>query len=139
MHATEVTFATFNVSMEAQNYLPEGQNVGPAVLAELLQTDSQPQIRNIANIIQLVRPDVLLLNEFDYIADSDKGIKAFIKNYLNRPQGTAEAINYPYFYYNTVNTGQPSPCSGSYPNRWRFARCPSTESGSDPDWDTLRY
>jgi hypothetical protein len=109
MHATEVTFATFNVSMEAQNYLPEGQNGGPAVLAELLQTDSQPQIRNIANIIQLVRPDVLLLNEFDYIADSNKGIKAFIKNYLNKPQGAAEAINYPYFYYNTVNTGQPSP------------------------------
>ncbi|MDR6981399.1 hypothetical protein J2X32_000007 [Rheinheimera pacifica] len=109
MHATEVTFATFNVSMEAQNYLPKGQNGSPAVLAELLQTDSQPQIRNIANIIQLVRPDVLLLNEFDYIADSDKGIKAFIKNYLNQPQGTAEAINYPYFYYNTVNTGQPSP------------------------------
>ncbi|PKM19370.1 MAG: endonuclease/exonuclease/phosphatase family protein [Gammaproteobacteria bacterium HGW-Gammaproteobacteria-15] len=109
MHATEVTFATFNVSMEAQNYLPKGQNGSPAVLAELLQTDSQPQIRNIANIIQLVRPDVLLLNEFDYIADSNNGISAFIKNYLNQPQGTAEAINYPYFYYSTVNTGQPSP------------------------------
>jgi hypothetical protein len=109
MHATEVTFATFNVSMEAQNYLPKGQTGSPAVLADLLQTDSQLQIRNIANIIQLVRPDVLLLNEFDYIADSNKGIKAFIKNYLNKPQGTAEAINYPYFYYSTVNTGQPSP------------------------------
>lgn len=109
LNATEVTFATFNVSMEAQNYLPKGQHGSPTVLAELLQTDNQPQIRNIANIIQLVRPDVLLLNEFDYIADSDSGIKAFIKNYLNKPQGTALAIDYPYFYYNTVNTGLPSP------------------------------
>lgn len=109
MSASEVTFATFNVSMEAQNYLPRGENGSAAVLEQLLQTDEQPQIRNIAQIIQLVRPDVLLLNEFDYIADSDKGIKAFITNYLNKDQGDAKAINYPYFYYNTVNTGQPSP------------------------------
>mgnify|MGYP006161217663 FL=1 len=67
MNATTVTFATFNVSMEAQNYLPNGEPGDGTVLATLLQTDSQPQIRNIAHIIQLTRPDVLLLNEFDYI------------------------------------------------------------------------
>ncbi len=109
VNATELTFATFNVSMEAQNYLPRGETGNAAVLAELLQTDTQPQIRNIANIIQLVRPDVLLLNEFDYIEKPELGIQAFIRNYLNKPQGTAQAIDYPYFYYNTVNTGQSSP------------------------------
>ncbi|MEH8016393.1 endonuclease/exonuclease/phosphatase family protein [Rheinheimera muenzenbergensis] len=108
MHATELTFATFNVSMEAQNYLPHGEAGDGTVLAELLKTDSQPQIKNIAHIIQLVRPDVLLLNEFDYIANPEHGIKAFIRNYLNKAQGNALAIDYPYFYYNTVNTGQPS-------------------------------
>ncbi|MGP9800474.1 endonuclease/exonuclease/phosphatase family protein [Rheinheimera sp. NSM] len=109
MSAAEITFATFNVSMEAQNYLPQGETGDATVLAKLLQTGNQPQIRNIAHIIQLVRPDVLLLNEFDYIADADKGVKAFISNYLQQPQGSAAAIDYPYFYYSTVNTGQPSP------------------------------
>lgn len=109
MQAKEITFATFNVSMEAQNYLPKGETGDATVLAKLLQTGTQPQIRNIAHIIQLVRPDVLLLNEFDYIADADKGVKAFINNYLHQPQGSAAVIDYPYFYFSTVNTGQPSP------------------------------
>lgn len=108
MSTTQITFATFNVSMEAQNYLPAGEAGDGTVLAELLKTGEQPQINNIAHIIQLVRPDVLLLNEFDYIADPERGIKAFIRNYLNKAQGAAEPIDYPYFYYATVNTGQPS-------------------------------
>ena len=108
MSTTQITFATFNVSMEAQNYLPAGEAGDGTVLAELLKTGEQPQIKNIAHIIQLVRPDVLLLNEFDYIADPEHGIKAFIRNYLNKAQGAAEPIDYPYFYYSTVNTGQPS-------------------------------
>lgn len=109
MSATEVTFATFNVSMEAQNYLPQGKLGDGTVLPSLLRNDEQPQIKNIAHIIQIAQPDVLLLNEFDYIANPEHGIKAFIRNYLNKPQGTAPAIDYPYFYYSTVNTGQPSP------------------------------
>jgi hypothetical protein len=132
MNATEVTFATFNVSMEAQNYLPQGENGDGSVLANLLKTETQPQIKNIAHIIQLVRPDVVLLNEFDYIADSEQGIKAFIRNYLNKAQGSAQAIDYPYFYYNTVNTGQPSPydldndgkASGTGSDAWGFGLYP---------------
>jgi hypothetical protein len=108
MSANAITFATFNVSMEAQNYLPAGEPGDGTVLANLLKTDSQSQIKNIAHIIQLIRPDVLLLNEFDYIANPELGIKAFIRNYLQHAQGNAEAIDYPYFYYSTVNTGQPS-------------------------------
>lgn len=131
-NAKQVTFATFNVSMEAQNYLPHGQNGDGTVLAKLLQSGSEPQIKNIAHIIQIVRPDVLLLNEFDYIADSDKGIKAFITNYLNTAQGDAAAIDYPYFYYSTVNTGQPSPfdldndgvASGTGADAWGFGFYP---------------
>lgn len=132
MHATDVTFATFNVSMEAQNYLAKGESGDATVLAELLKTGKQPQIRNIAHIIQLIRPDVLLLNEFDYIADSKLGIEAFITNYLNKAQGNSAAIDYPYFYYSTVNTGQPSPfdldndgiASGTGADAWGFGLYP---------------
>ena len=132
MHATEVTFATFNVSMEAQNYLSKGETGDETVLAKLLETGDQPQIRNIAHIIQLVRPDVLLLNEFDYIQQPEKGIQAFIRNYLNKAQGNADAIDYPYFYYSTVNTGQPSPydldndgvASGTGADAWGFGFYP---------------
>ncbi|WP_333608555.1 endonuclease/exonuclease/phosphatase family protein [Arsukibacterium sp.] len=109
VHAQQLTVATFNVSMEAENYLPIGETVSPQVLIDLLKTDSHPQIKNIAAIIQRVRPDIILLNEFDYIADPALGVKAFIKNYLNTPQAGSEAIDYPYYFYSTVNTGQPSP------------------------------
>lgn len=106
--ASDITFATFNVSMEAQNYLAKGDPASNTALATLLQNGEHKQIRNIAHIIQLIRPDILLLNEFDYIQDPKQGVQAFIKHYLNQGQGDAKAIDYPYFYYNTVNTGQPS-------------------------------
>ncbi|WP_372626100.1 endonuclease/exonuclease/phosphatase family protein [Arsukibacterium sp.] len=108
-HVSELKVATFNVSMESTNYLPQGETGNNQVLASILTDGNNPQVKNIAAIIQRVRPDVLLLNEFDYIADPEQGIQAFIKNYLNQPQAGSEPINYPYFYYSTVNTGQPSP------------------------------
>jgi hypothetical protein len=107
--ATEVRLATFNVSMESSNYLPPGATGDNTVLAAILSNGDNPQIKNIAAIIQRVRPDVLLLNEFDYIANPELGIQAFIRNYLNKAQKGSEPIDYPYFYYSTVNTGQPSP------------------------------
>ncbi|MDX3775445.1 endonuclease/exonuclease/phosphatase family protein [Chromatiaceae bacterium AAb-1] len=109
LHATELTVATFNVSMEAENYLPKGQKPDADVLPAVLATPEHPQVRNVAAIIQRIRPDILLLNEFDYVEDPEKGIKAFIRNYLNQPQQGSDTIDYPYFYYSTVNTGQPSP------------------------------
>lgn len=108
-NSTELTVATFNVSMEAENYLPKGVKPHADILPAILADGKHPQVQNVAAIIQRVRPDILLLNEFDYVEDPEKGIKAFIRNYLNKPQQGSEAINYPYFYYSTVNTGQPSP------------------------------
>lgn len=107
---TELTFATYNVSMESDNYSPKGaMGKSEQILIYQLNSGVNAQIRNIAHIIQTVRPDVILLNEFDYIKDPELGVKAFIKNYLNVSQGGAAAIDYPYYYYSTVNTGQPSP------------------------------
>lgn len=105
-----ITFATYNVSMESENYVPRGtKGNSEQILINQLDSGNHEQIRNIAQIIQTVRPDVILLNEFDYIQNPDLGVKAFIKNYLNVNQGEAKSIDYPYYYYSTVNTGQPSP------------------------------
>ena len=105
-----LTIATYNVSMEAENYVPKGtKDISEAVLMKELSSGSNAQIRNIARIIKTVRPDILLLNEFDYIQDPEKGIKQFVNAYLKNDDGNAKGIDYPYFYYSTVNTGQPSP------------------------------
>jgi len=96
--------ATFNVSMDATNYLDRGQVGKGDELINSLSNNHQ-QIRNIAEIIQHIRPDILLLNEFDYIKDPSKGIEKFINNYLNVSQQGAKAINYDYYYYAPVNTG----------------------------------
>ncbi len=110
MKVSNIKFATYNVSMESQNYETNKNAVlSEAILKRELATGDNKQIRNIARIIQTVRPDVLLLNEFDYIENPKEGIENFIKNYLNISQEGAEVIDYPYFYYQTVNTGQPSP------------------------------
>lgn len=108
LQANEITIATFNVSMEAENYVSAGTPLGPHVLAELLAKGNHPQIKNIAAIIQQIQPDILLLNEFDYISDPKKGVELFIKNYLAVSQVGGLPIQYPYYFYRTVNTGVPS-------------------------------
>ena len=104
-----LTVATFNVSMESENYLAKGVAGSPQVLSTLLAEGDHPQIKNIAAIVQQTQPDILLLNEFDYIEDPKVGVQLFIRNYLNKAQSAdGKTIDYPYFYYSTVNTGQPS-------------------------------
>lgn len=117
---SDVTIATFNVSMESQNYIDRntnkssetssvaGSQLGPQVLMRYLESGEHPQIQNIAEIIQHTQPDVILLNEFDYIDNPEKGVKAFIKNYLNVSQAGAAPIDYPYYFYTPSNTGLPT-------------------------------
>jgi hypothetical protein len=101
----DIRVATFNVSMEAENYVPRGTEVNGGEMFAHLATGEHPQIRNTAEIIQHVRPDILLLNEFDYHPDPEKGIQAFVRNYLSQSQSGAEPIDYHYFYIAPVNTG----------------------------------
>ncbi len=88
-----VRFATFNASLN--------RNSAGALGAELASPGSaQPAV--IAEIIQHTRPDVLLINEFDF----DPAAAAdFQTNYLSVAQGTADPINYPYHYIAPSNTG----------------------------------
>lgn len=129
--ATELTVATFNVSMEAENYVERGEG-DTQVLIDRLASGDEPQIRNIARIIQTVRPDIILLNEFDYIENENEGVEAFVRNYLNVSQGGAKAIDYEYHFYAPVNTGRPSPydldrdgeATGSGGDAWGFGSYP---------------
>lgn len=103
-----IRIATFNVSMEALNYIDrvQGQsaNVTGNELSEALNNDNQ-QIKNIAEIIQRINPDIILLNEFDRLNNSTTNLKIFIDKYLSVSQNKQAAVNYPYFYQGSVNTG----------------------------------
>ncbi len=64
-----------------------------------------PAARKIAAVLQRVRPDVVLLNEFDYDA-AGRAADLFQHDYLEVAQGTdAQALRYPYRYLAPVNTG----------------------------------
>lgn len=104
-HSQSVRVATFNVSMEGTNYLEPRQTPIGDELQKNLQDGEHQQIRNIAEIIQIVRPDIILLNEFDYSKQSATDVQNFIKHYLQVPQNNKNIIDYPYFYGSAVNTG----------------------------------
>ncbi|MGO2075355.1 MAG: endonuclease/exonuclease/phosphatase family protein, partial [Pseudoalteromonas sp.] len=91
--ADSIRVATFNVSMDATNYANNPQEIKADSLSTALKEDHQ-QIRNIAEIIQRVRPDIILLNEFDYIEQSS-GIDYFKHHYLQVSQQKQPTINYP--------------------------------------------
>ncbi|RZU32468.1 endonuclease/exonuclease/phosphatase family protein [Blastococcus saxobsidens] len=94
-----VTFSSFNVSMFRAT---EGE-----LAADLADADDEAQdveVRNVAEIIQRQRPDVLLLNEFDYDAGG-LALERFQENFLAVGQGGAAAIDYPYALAFPSNTG----------------------------------
>jgi Endonuclease/Exonuclease/phosphatase family len=93
-----IRFATFNASLN-RNF--EGQ------LVIDLSTPDNVQARTVAEIIQRVRPEVLLINEFDFV-DDDVALELFQSNYLSVAQDGAAAIEFPYAFVAPSNTGVPS-------------------------------
>lgn len=91
----QVRLATFNTALERSEQ---------GALAEELATPDSEQARNVAEIVQHVRPDVLLVNEFDH-DEEGVGAQRFQDNYLSVAQNDAEPIVYPYVYTAPVNTG----------------------------------
>jgi hypothetical protein len=93
---TPLRIATFNTSLND----PEGR------LVERLRGDDG-QARRIAAVIQRVRPQVILLNEFDYDAE---GVAAelFQRRYLEVGQFGEAPITYTHRFTAEVNTGVPS-------------------------------
>jgi 3-phytase/alkaline phosphatase D len=90
-----VRFATFNISFHRN---------GEGELAKELAGKHSEQAAKIAAIIQRVRPDVILLNEFDYDPENE-GLKNFLNNYLNASQQGLEPLQYSYWFTAPVNTG----------------------------------
>ena len=87
-----VRIATFNVAMG----LEESGQLGRA-----LGSDIDPRLRQVAAILQKVRPDIVLLNEFDFDPAVDAAT-LFNNNYLAHGQ---DPIHYPYHFRAPVNTG----------------------------------
>lgn len=94
----DVRFATYNASL---NRFAEG-----ALVADL-STGENVQAKNIAEVIQINNPDVVLLNEFDYDADR-LAANLFRTNYLEVSQNGKAPVRYPYAYTAPSNTGIPS-------------------------------
>jgi hypothetical protein len=93
-----VRFATFNASLNRNS---AGQ------LVTDLSTPNNAQAATVAEIIQRVRPDVVLINEFDFVAN-DVALELFQANYLSVAHNGADPIEYPFAYTAPSNTGIPS-------------------------------
>ena len=103
--ARRMRFATFNVSLTGN---------GPGELISRLEGGDDSQARAVAEIIQRVAPDVLLLNEFDFDPQG-KALHLFLTHYLGVGQnstgsdkGTAEPIRYGHHFIAPSNTGSHS-------------------------------
>ncbi|HUG48825.1 MAG TPA: endonuclease/exonuclease/phosphatase family protein [Candidatus Limnocylindria bacterium] len=93
-----VRFATFNASLNRFN---------AGDLVSDLSTPDNDQAQTIAEIIQRTRPDVLLINEFDFV-DGGVAAELFQDNYLSVSQMGADPIDYPHYFVAPSNTGIPS-------------------------------
>jgi 2',3'-cyclic-nucleotide 2'-phosphodiesterase (5'-nucleotidase family) len=90
-----LTFATFNASLNRN---------APGDLVRDLSTPNNTQARVIAEIIQRANPDVVLINEFDYVA-SGEAVELFRRNYLEVGQNGAPPVKYPFHFVAPSNTG----------------------------------
>src|SRR5262249_35164885 len=93
-----VRVATFNASLNRDS---------AGALVRDLATPDNPQAKAVAEVIQRVRPDVVLVNEFDYAPDG-RAASLLHHTSLAVPQQGAEPILYPHRYSGPVNTGVPS-------------------------------
>ncbi len=90
-----VRFATYNTYLNRP---------AAGVLQSDLQTPDNAQARKVAEIIQRMAPDVLVLNEFDY-DEAGAALRLFQENYLGVSQNGAEPVIYPYVFVAPSNTG----------------------------------
>lgn len=96
--APPLRVATFNTSLNDD---------AAGGLVRRLETGDD-NARKVAAVLQRVRPDLVLLNEFDYDA-GHHAADLFQQRYLETPQPLGgAALHYPYRYLAPVNTGVPS-------------------------------
>lgn len=90
-----IRFASFNIAMGLSE---QGD------LTRRLQSGDDEGLRKVAAIIQYIRPNVLLLNEFDLDPDSKQGA-LLLNNYLKVSQFGQQPIDYTEILSGQVNTG----------------------------------
>lgn len=90
-----IRIATYNVSLFRES---EGQ------LRADLADPTMRQARLAAAVLQQVRPDIVLLNEFDWDAGGE-AVQLFRQNFLSVGQDGRQALDFPYVYVPETNTG----------------------------------
>lgn len=93
--AQMIRTATFNCSLTRSK---------AGGLIEDLRGGQNPQAQAVSEILQRVRPDVVLLNEFDWDAEG-RAIEIFQKEYLEVSQSGQDPLIYPFVFTAPVNTG----------------------------------
>ena len=99
-----VRLATFNVSLNRHvpgKLLADMQDVRDQLSGS---DSSDKQIKAVAEILQRIRPDIVLLNEFDYDINGE-ALRLFLENYLGTGQNGQLPIDYDYYFLVEVNTG----------------------------------
>ncbi|WP_244329313.1 5'/3'-nucleotidase SurE [Tolypothrix sp. PCC 7910] len=92
-----VRFSQFNSSLN--------RNIDGQLITDL-STPNNAQAKAVAEIIQRNNPDILLINEFDYVqGNPQQAVQLLQQNYLAISQNGATPVNYPYFYIAPSNTG----------------------------------
>lgn len=89
-----VRVAVFNAALSRRD---------PGALAQELRLGGSPQIDAVAEIIQRVAPDILLLNEFD--RDARLVALDLFRETLRDGRGGAEGLDYPHVFAAPSNTG----------------------------------
>lgn len=118
-----VRFATFNTAFSKKQ---------PGEFRRVLDTWGDEQIRAVAEIIQRVQPDVILLQELDLEPEeADTVLTSFQERFLARPHNGSVPWTFPYVYTAPVNTGAPSGLDlnrdgsiGGPGDAWGFGRFP---------------
>lgn len=96
--AAALRIATYNTSLNDDR--------AGGLIARLESGDANA--RKVAAVLQRVRPDIVLLNEFDF-DPQHRAADLFQQRYLDVPQrGGGDALHYAYRYLAPVNTGVPS-------------------------------
>ena len=96
--AETLRVASYNVSMYRSSL---------GELASDLEGGQDTHAQRIAEVLQRVRPDIVLLNEFDRDPDGDP-VSSFVTEYLEVSQAGLDPLSYPHRYVPETNTGEAS-------------------------------
>lgn len=93
--AETLRVATFNIAMGLED---------AGLMGHALEAGDDSRLIQIAEILQRTRPDIVLLNEFDFDPSVDAA-GLLNRNYLAQAQNGQQTIDYPYHFRAPVNTG----------------------------------